>query len=164
MKILLIMLVMFSSNLRAEVEEESEALRALRLSCVKHKVALGCYNYANLLLSQKKENSESMFKLGCELGHQDSCSKKTWESITTSPVESAPAVEETPSIVTETNEPAESSTTVTAEAEPAAVTEESHSPASEEGAPPVEESVQAEAAKIDEPAIEETELDLSAIE
>jgi hypothetical protein len=118
-----------------------------------------------LLLSQKKENSEAMFKLGCELGHQDSCSKKTWESITTSAsAESAPAVEETPSVLTETKDPAEPSTTVTPEAESPVIAEESHSPASEEVAPPIEESVQAEAPKLDEPAPEETELDLSAIE
>lgn len=162
MKKFMIFLMVFSFNLKAEEQEESEALRALRLSCEKHKVALGCYNYANLLLSQKKENSEAIFKLGCDLGHQDSCSKKTWDSISAAPAAepiTAPAQE-----IPAAEAPSES-TASTAPEETSPMVEESHAPASEEASVAVEESPSVdEAPKAEESFAEDTELDLSAIE
>jgi hypothetical protein len=62
-------------------EEESEGLRALRLSC-QQKVALGCYNYANMMLKRERsEEAQKYFDLGCKLEHSDSCGRKTWDSV-----------------------------------------------------------------------------------
>ena len=79
MKTLLLLLLVASPAFALE-EEESEALRALRLSCEKQKVALGCFNYANMLIRESKpEISEKYFELGCKLHHQPSCAKERWE-------------------------------------------------------------------------------------
>lgn len=61
-------------------EEESEALSAMRLGCMKHGVALGCYNYANMLVrSEKETEAEKYFERGCKLKHEGSCQKQKWD-------------------------------------------------------------------------------------
>lgn len=71
---------LFSLTALAVEEEESEALRALRLSCEKHKVGLGCFNYANMLVrSQKSDVAEKYFEMGCKLSHEQSCAKEKWD-------------------------------------------------------------------------------------
>ncbi len=62
-------------------DEESEALRALRLSCQQN-VGLGCYNYANMLLKRDQtDNANKYFEMGCKLEHAESCSKKSWSAL-----------------------------------------------------------------------------------
>lgn len=78
MKSILFFLI-FSSLAYAQ-EEETEALRAMRLSCTKQKVALGCFNYANMLVRiDKSAEAEKFFETGCKLGHQGSCSQEKWD-------------------------------------------------------------------------------------
>lgn len=61
-------------------EEETEALSAMRLGCMKSGVALGCYNYANMLVrSDKAEEAEKYFEKGCKLKHEGSCQKQKWD-------------------------------------------------------------------------------------
>ena len=56
--------------------EESEALKAMRLSCEKQKVGLGCFNYANMLLRiEKSDEADKYFEMGCKLNYSPSCSK-----------------------------------------------------------------------------------------
>lgn len=70
---------MLSLNLFAQ-DEESEYLRALRLSCEKQKVALGCFNYANALSrAEKDELAEKYYALGCKQEHAPSCKKEKWD-------------------------------------------------------------------------------------
>ena len=60
--------------------EESEALKAMRLSCEKQKVALGCFNYANMLLRiERSDEADKYFEMGCKLEHSPSCSKDKWD-------------------------------------------------------------------------------------
>ena len=60
--------------------EESEALKAMRLSCEKQKVGLGCFNYANMLLRiEKSDEADKYFEMGCKLNHSPSCSKDKWD-------------------------------------------------------------------------------------
>ena len=60
--------------------EESEALKAMRLSCEKQKVALGCFNYANMLLRiEKSDEADKYFEMGCKLNYSPSCSKDKWD-------------------------------------------------------------------------------------
>lgn len=60
--------------------EESEALKAMRLSCEKQKVGLGCFNYANMLLRlDKSDETDKYFEMGCKLEHSPSCSKEKWD-------------------------------------------------------------------------------------
>jgi len=76
---LVVILCLFSLSLFAQ-EEESEALRAMRLSCEKQKVALGCFNYANMLARlEKNEEADKAFELGCKLGDSPSCKKEKWD-------------------------------------------------------------------------------------
>lgn len=64
----------------ALAQEETEALSAMRLGCVKHGVALGCYNYANMLVREEKpEEAEKYYERGCKLKHQGSCDKQKWD-------------------------------------------------------------------------------------
>jgi|GEM_PF-5655028 len=76
---LVVILCLFSMSLFAQ-EEESEALRAMRLSCEKQRVALGCFNYANMLARlEKNEEADKAFELGCKLGDSPSCKKEKWD-------------------------------------------------------------------------------------
>jgi hypothetical protein len=76
---LVVILCLFSLSLFAQ-DEESEALRAMRLSCERQKVALGCFNYANMLARlEKNEEADKAFKLGCKLGDSPSCKKEKWD-------------------------------------------------------------------------------------
>jgi hypothetical protein len=60
--------------------EESEALRAMRLSCEKQKVGLGCFHYANMLSrSGKEEDVDKYYEMGCKLEHSPSCKKDKWD-------------------------------------------------------------------------------------
>lgn len=114
MKLLLFIILLCPLSLSAQEEaEESEALRALRLSCEKQRVGLGCFNYANLLLRTQTGDADKYFEQGCILGHQPSCQKEKWElpervttaneeptaatygPASTDPVEEAPAEGET---------------------------------------------------------------------
>ena len=73
-----VLIALISFNLFAQ-EEESEALRAMRISCEKHKVGLGCFNYANMLIrTDKNELANKFFELGCKLDHSPSCKKEKW--------------------------------------------------------------------------------------
>lgn len=77
---ILVLLIVLSFNLFAQDEEESEYLRALRLSCDKQKVALGCFNYANALMRKgNEEAAEKYFALGCKQEHSPSCKKEKWD-------------------------------------------------------------------------------------
>ena len=68
-----------SFPLLAQVEE-SEALKAMRLSCEKQKVGLGCFNYANMLFRlEKSDEADKYFEMGCKLDHSPSCSKDKWD-------------------------------------------------------------------------------------
>jgi len=76
---LVVILCLFSLSLFAQ-DEESEALRAMRLSCEKQKVALGCFNYANMLARlEKNEEADKAFEMGCKLGDSPSCKKEKWD-------------------------------------------------------------------------------------
>ena len=60
--------------------EESEALKAMRLSCEKQKVGLGCFNFANMLLRvDRSDEADKYFEMGCKLNHSPSCSKDKWD-------------------------------------------------------------------------------------
>ena len=72
-------LLLMTFHLFAQEEEETEALKAMRLSCQKHKVGLGCYNYANMLIrADKADQAETIFEMGCKLDHSPSCQKEKW--------------------------------------------------------------------------------------
>ncbi len=74
-----VLLALLSFNLYAQ-DEETEALRAMRISCVKQKVGLGCFNYANMLIRADKEDlADTYFEKGCKLEHSPSCKKEKWE-------------------------------------------------------------------------------------
>jgi hypothetical protein len=77
---LLALLFVLSFSVLAQEEEESEYLRALRISCDKQKVALGCFNYANALMRNgNEEAAEKYFALGCKQEHSPSCKKEKWD-------------------------------------------------------------------------------------
>lgn len=64
----------------ALAQEESEALSAMRLGCNKHGVALGCFNYANMLVREEKQDeAEKYFEKGCKLKHEGSCQQQKWD-------------------------------------------------------------------------------------
>ena len=47
---------------------------------MKHGVALGCYNYANMLVrSEKSDEAEKYFERGCKLKHEGSCQRQKWD-------------------------------------------------------------------------------------
>jgi hypothetical protein len=76
---LVLCLYLVTFQLFAQEEQETEALKAMRLSCQKHKVGLGCYNYANMLIrADKADQAETIFELGCKLDHSPSCQKEKW--------------------------------------------------------------------------------------
>ena len=79
MKTFFLLFILSFSAFSAD-EEESEALRALRLACEKQRVGLGCFNYANLLIrNNKPESSDKYFEKGCALNHTPSCQKEKWD-------------------------------------------------------------------------------------
>jgi TPR repeat protein len=132
-----ILLLGFSLSAYAQ-EEESEALQALRLSCQQN-VGLGCYNYANMLLKRNQsDQADKYFVMGCKLDHSDSCIKKTWEHLSNTATKS----EET----TYSKSPSPA---------PASV-DETHDVPSED------QSIGE--ASGENPSLDETDLDLSAIE
>jgi TPR repeat protein len=145
-----ILLLSLSLSVFAQ-KEESEALRALRLSC-QQKIGLGCYNYANMLLKRnQQEDADKYFEMGCKLEHSDSCIKKSWSEISTTKIEN------NLDPVAETQVTAEESTSLEAS---------SHAPASIDEAVDIspEDQDMGEAASGENPSPEETELDLSSIE
>ncbi len=76
----LITILSFSLSALAQENEESEASKAMRLSCEKQKVALGCYNYANMLSRSGKEDEvDKYYEMGCKLDHSPSCKKEKWD-------------------------------------------------------------------------------------
>jgi hypothetical protein len=76
---ILVLIALMTFNLFAQ-EEESEALSAMRISCEKQKVGLGCFNYANMLIrADKKELADKFFELGCKYNHSSSCKKEKWD-------------------------------------------------------------------------------------
>jgi hypothetical protein len=106
---LIVILCLFSLSLLAQ-DEESEALKAMRLSCEKQKVALGCFNHANMLARlDKNEEADKAFELGCKLGDSPSCKKEKWDlpsPVTAKlPTESPIETEETVSSADETITP-----------------------------------------------------------
>lgn len=155
----IIVLLLFSLNVFAQ-EEESEALKALRLSCQQN-VGLGCYNYANMLLKRdQQENANKYFEMGCKLEHSDSCVKKSWGS-----VESAAPVETASQVETTSSEPDISSTEVSTSEE--SLIEETPSPSPASTEEPIQMSAEDQVSGEPSPeplSPEETELDLSAIE
>jgi hypothetical protein len=92
---MMLLLMLLSHNSFAQ-NEESEYFRALRLSCEKQKVALGCFNYANTLMRAGNEDlANKYFDLGCKQNHTPSCSKEKWDTpinklAVDTPPESAP--------------------------------------------------------------------------
>ena len=71
---------MLMMNLAHAREEETEALSAMRLGCEKHGVALGCFNYANMLVrSEKESEADKYYEKGCKLKHEGSCQKQKWD-------------------------------------------------------------------------------------
>jgi TPR repeat protein len=164
MKVILFILIA-SLNLFAQ-EEESEAMRALRLSCQQN-VGLGCYNYANMLLKRdQQENANKYFEMGCKLEHSDSCVKKAWDPIE-APLQSetisavAPTAVETGVSPPETASTEESIVEETPTPAPASIEEQTS--AEEPISVGVEGQVSGEAPS-EVPSPDETELDLSAIE
>jgi hypothetical protein len=72
------LLILISFSLFAQ-DEESEALRTMRISCEKQKIGLACFNYANMLIRAKKDDSvDTYFEMGCKLDHSPSCKKEKW--------------------------------------------------------------------------------------
>ena len=133
---LLLFFCLFSLAAFAVEEEESEALSAMRLSCEKQKVGLGCYNYANMLVrSEKAEAAEKYFEMGCKLSHQPSCAKEKWDlperkvtpEIVELPASTPTEIEESP---VESPDYSGGPTIL-----PSRVTVNSSAPASEESAP-----------------------------
>jgi hypothetical protein len=99
------LLLFLSFPLLAQVEE-SEALKAMRLSCEKQKVGLGCFNYANMLLRlDKSDEADKYFEMGCKLEHSPSCSKDKWDlplaKAPSTPEPMAPESEAVPEAVVE---------------------------------------------------------------
>lgn len=75
---ILALLTLISFSLFAQ-DEESEALRTMRISCEKQKIGLACFNYANMLIRAKKDDSvDTYFEMGCKLDHSPSCKKEKW--------------------------------------------------------------------------------------
>ena len=157
-KTIMFMLIL---SLNAFAQEESEALRALRLSCQQN-VGLGCYNYANMLLKRDQpENADKYFEMGCKLEHSDSCSKKSWGAIEASSQSAASVTPEEPT----SSEPVVSSPEITGIEETSMDETPSPAPASvEEPAIVNQENQASEEVQSEVPSPEETELDLSAIE
>lgn len=83
------------SSLFAQAEE-SEGMRSMRLSCEKHKVALGCFNYANMLLRREQDGAETFFEKGCKLKHEPSCQQEKWDLPPVEKVVAAPVEIEAP--------------------------------------------------------------------
>lgn len=172
MKFLCLFIFIFSL---AHAEEESEALRALRLSCRQH-VALGCYNYANMMLKRDlREEADKYFELGCKLEHSDSCSKKAWENLTQSTPAPLPDTSESPSLIPEsapeepmTNAPVAATDEATdeapAEASTVSTNEEAQAESISSEDVPESLTVEESTTSSDDPNSEATELDLSAIE
>lgn len=80
MKIPLIVLCVTLSSVSYGQQQETEFVKALRLSCDKHKLALGCYNYANSLQRSGNElDADKYFEISCKLGHSPSCQKEKWD-------------------------------------------------------------------------------------
>ena len=78
MRTLILFIILITPALAQE--EETEALSAMRLGCIKSAVALGCYNYANMLSrSEKADEAEKYFERGCKLKHEASCQKQKWD-------------------------------------------------------------------------------------
>jgi hypothetical protein len=51
----------------------------MRISCEKQKIGLACFNYANMLIRAKKDDSvDTYFEMGCKLDHSPSCKKEKW--------------------------------------------------------------------------------------
>ncbi|MBA2404858.1 MAG: hypothetical protein H0V66_08820 [Bdellovibrionales bacterium] len=106
-------LILFSLSTYAQEEEESEALRAMRISCEKQRVALGCFNYANMLIrNDNAEAADKYYELGCKLQHTPSCSKDKWDlpplasSAKTSPEAEPESAPEAPAVApAEASEP-----------------------------------------------------------
>jgi hypothetical protein len=72
------LLTLISFSLFAQ-DEESEALRTMRISCEKQKIGLACFNYANMLIrAEKNETVDNYFEMGCKLDHSPSCKKEKW--------------------------------------------------------------------------------------
>jgi TPR repeat protein len=86
-------------------EEETEALSAMRLGCMKSGVALGCYNYANMLVrSDKVDEADKYYERGCKLKHEGSCQKQKWDipdRVKTATTEITPAPTPAPASVEE---------------------------------------------------------------
>ena len=60
---------------------EPEAMKLMQFGC-RQKNALGCFNYANMLLNiGKKEDAQKYFARGCKLGLLNACEKKTWKEL-----------------------------------------------------------------------------------
>ena len=80
MKMILLFFFISLGSLFAQIQDqESEVLRAMRLSCEKQKVALGCFNYANMLIRlDRADQADAFFDLGCKLDHSPSCQKEKW--------------------------------------------------------------------------------------
>ncbi len=77
---LILLFIILSLPAWTQEEEETEALRAMKISCVKHNLPLGCYNYANMLVrGNKPEEADKFFEMGCKLSHEPSCSKEKWD-------------------------------------------------------------------------------------
>jgi hypothetical protein len=86
-------------------EPESEAMRALRLSCEKHKVGLGCFNYANMLNRKGKGEPDRYFDLGCKYQHSASCNKEKWPEPEVKPALVQPAIESPAPVMEPMDEP-----------------------------------------------------------
>jgi len=93
----LILLLILSLPVWGVEEPESEAMRALRLSCEKHRVGLGCFNYANMLNRKGTGEPDKYFDLGCKYQHSPSCSKEKWPE----PESKTPALEPAPEVTSE---------------------------------------------------------------
>jgi hypothetical protein len=152
---LLALLFLLSFNVFAQEEEESEYLRALRLSCDKQKVALGCFNYANALMRNgNEEAAEKYFALGCKQEHSPSCKKEKWDLPAGLKPAKAPVVESATTTTEATTEatveattetPVETATETVPETEAATTTEETSSEATIEATPETATEPEAEA-------------------
>lgn len=86
--ITLTLLIFSLTSFASEAEVESEFLKGMRLGCEKQKIALGCYNYANLLINRNRQDeAKKYFKLGCDGGHEKACRQESWEVVAVAPVE-----------------------------------------------------------------------------
>ena len=117
MKMILFFFISLGSSFAQIQDQESEVLRAMRLSCEKQKVALGCFNYANMLIRlDRADQADAFFDLGCKLDHSPSCQKEKWtlpapekKADQVSALETAPATapEPAPEPAPETAQPPE---------------------------------------------------------